>query len=301
MTPQAPPKRSFRAAPAQAQSGTGNVVTALASRDDGVWPDLLRWLYETGEYVLSAGGQNRLAVLGLQGQFPSQEDFTGFMKDFDETATFTVVQVNGGVNNPTNPSKQANADIQYAAAMSFPTPVFFYSVGGDLADDAFLHWFSYILNPAQLNIPQTISISYGDYEPNLPVEYALAVCLLFMHLGSRGVSVLVASGSEGVGPGDCEDGDGNVKFVPEFPSSCTCGVQSPLPVTRLGQVQVAHQTAIFTGPWVTSVGGTTGNPEVAASLSGGGFSTYFPYPMYQFDAVDQYLQNHGGNHASRYK
>ena len=58
----------------------------------------------------------------------------------------------------------------------------------------------------------------------------------------------------------------------------------------------------FLGPWVTSVGGTTGgdkesddkkseNPEVAASLSGGGFSNYFVRPEYQAKVVPAFLQN----------
>jgi tripeptidyl-peptidase-1 len=43
---------------------------------------------------------------------------------------------------------------------------------------------------------------------------------------------------------------------------------------------------------VTSVGGTTGGsstPEVAAPLSGGGFSNYFKRPEYQEDAVPAFL------------
>ena len=64
---------------------------------------------------------------------------------------------------------------------------------------------------------------------------------------------------------------------------------------------MAHQTAIFAGPWVTSVGGTTGDPEVAAGLSGGGFSTLFPRPGYQFDAVGDFFQNYGHIHAGLYK
>ena len=228
---QEPRRLSIGEVPAQPHSGSGNLSTALASRANEVWPEYLYWLYDTEEYVLSATEQNRLAVLGLQDQYPSQRDLTRFMEYSSADAIIAPIQVNNGPNNPHYPSKQANTDIQYAAAMAFATQIIFYSTGGDLADDSFLHWFAHILNPEQPNIPQTISISYGDYEPNLPDEYAWSVCLLFMHLGSQGVSVVVASGSEGVGPQDCLHTDGNIKFVPEFPSSCTCGVLSPLPIT----------------------------------------------------------------------
>ena len=234
VTQQLPRRRSPGAspAPAQAQSGSGKLVTALASRADEIWPDFLQWLYETETYVPLATARNELAVLGFQDQFPAQQDLTRFVSRTGGTAEFTVVRVNNGVIDPNRPGKQANTDIQYAAAMALSIPIIFYSIGGDLVDDAFLHWFGNILDPGQPNIPQTISMSYGDYEPNLPDDYAWNICLLFIHLGARGISVLVASGSEGVGPRDCRDDDGNIKFVPEFPSSCTCGVLSTLPIIR---------------------------------------------------------------------
>ena len=237
MNPQTPLKRSLEAAPAQAQSRSGNLATALASRADEVWPVWLYWLYGTEEYVPTATAQNTLAVLGLQDQFPSPQDFALLTEMYREIpTTFTVRYVNGGANNPNNPSKQANVDTQYAQAMAFSTPLIFYNIGGDLADDAFLPWFAIVLDPTEPHISPTISISYGDYEPNVPEEYAQVVCHLFMRLGSRGVTVLVASGSEGVGPKNCKDDDGNTKFVPEFPSSCACGVLSPFTITRQGQV-----------------------------------------------------------------
>ena len=46
----------------------------------------------------------------------------------------------------------------------------------------------------------------------------------------------------------------------------------------------------FAGPYVTSVGGTARfRPEIAANLSGGGFSRYFGRPRYQRFAVKEYL------------
>ena len=49
---------------------------------------------------------------------------------------------------------------------------------------------------------------------------------------------------------------------------------------------------------ITSVGGTQGvSPEIAASLSSGGFSNYFPRPSYQDDAVSAYLKTLGSTNA----
>jgi hypothetical protein len=138
------------------------------------------------------------------------------------------------------------------AGMVFPTPLIFYSLGGDLvweldgravpiAGDAYLEWFNHLIGES--NIPQTISIAYAHNESDLPLEYAAAVCQLFLQLGALGVSVLVSSGDFGVGDEDCEDDQGNIRFTPEFPSSCTCIILSPR-TRQAPQVQVAHQTAI---------------------------------------------------------
>ncbi|KAH9011419.1 hypothetical protein EDB83DRAFT_2193419, partial [Lactarius deliciosus] len=58
-----------------------------------------------------------------------------------------------------------------------------------------------------------------------------------------------------------------------------------------------------TYPFVTSVSGATGGgilPEVAASLSSGGFSNIFACPNYQQPAVLSYLQNLGNLYQGRY-
>jgi len=56
------------------------------------------------------------------------------------------------------------------------------------------------------------------------------------------------------------------------------------------------------GPFVTSVGGTTGvNPEKAIAFSGGGFSRYFSQPSYQTGAVSAYIKKLNGTYNGLYK
>ena len=68
-------------------------------------------------------------------------------------------------------------------------------------------------------------MKYGTNELTLPLEYAVTMCELFLQLGARGVSIIFGSGDFGVGEGNCrgEDGQGPVRFIPDFPASCTCG------------------------------------------------------------------------------
>ena len=231
---QTPRRRPFGESPEQAQEASGKVV--MARQDPGMTPSVLRWMYKTNSFWPAVPHQNMIGVLGFDDEYPSQLDLTQFMTRYRSEAerpTFTLVQWNGG-NNQSNPGHVASVGIQYTAAMTYPTMLTFYSVGGDtewapngepIAGDMYLEWFNNILQEPFL--PRTISISYGHSEMDLPVDYAWPLCELFAELGVRGVSVLVASGIDGVGAGDCINDEGNVQFIPEFPSSCTCGVLLP--------------------------------------------------------------------------
>ncbi|KAH9020809.1 subtilisin-like protein [Lactarius pseudohatsudake] len=261
---------------------SGEPVTVLSSRyrDEDATPSYLRYLYKTTEYTPAAADRNVLGIVGILNEYPNPEDLATFMSRYrsDGTdpieATLTVVQVNGGGYDPTNPAGESNLDTQYAVAITYPTPVIFYSVGRGPAGttDWFVSWLRYIL--AEDNIPRTISISYIMDERVIPEDYATWVCNQFGMLGALGISVLIATGDDGVGKGDCVTADGSVRFYTRFPATC---------------------------PYVTAVGGTTGHdPEGAATLSGGGFSNIFKRPEYQEQAVTTFLQRLGNQYEGNY-
>ncbi|KAH9015093.1 subtilisin-like protein [Lactarius pseudohatsudake] len=258
----------------------GDPGTVLSRRDQYVTPSFLRSLYKTSSYVPLAAGRNVLGVVGYLNDWPSPDDLRQFMNQYrsDATsATYSVVQIKGGGYDPSNPTSEADLNMQYTSAIAYPTPHIFYSTSSSAAQgDPFINWLNYVLD--QWSVPQTVSTPYGMPEDTIPPDYAVYVCNLFARLGTRGASVLFSTGNDGVGRGNClvRDSSGNSRFQfrPTFPSTC---------------------------PWVTSVGGTTGyNPEVAASLSGGGFSVYFPRPPYQKNAVPTFLQTLGGQYNGFY-
>ncbi|KAH9030335.1 subtilisin-like protein [Lactarius pseudohatsudake] len=283
---QTPRRRSVGAT---ADMASREPVTVLSGREPEyvVTPSDLRWLYRTTTYVPTATDQNLLAIAGYMDDYPGPQDSREFMSQCRTDAvdaTFTVELLNGSEYDPNHPASEANQNMQYAQAMAYPTPHLFYSTGGVMAalpgsnlpapGDPFVVWLNSVLSGQR--VPPTISTSYGIQEKTTPLEYATALCNLFAQLGLRGASVIFPSGNSGVGNlEDCiDDNDtGSVHFVPTFPASC---------------------------PYVTSVGGTTGNPEVAVSFSGGGFSNHFPRPEYQQIAVPTYLKQLGNQYDGMY-
>ena len=103
--------------------------------DIGMTPSALRWLYKTASYKPTGPyDENRIGILGVDGDFPSPLDLTQFLTRYRSEAIdtkFVVEQLNGGEYDPSNPSNHSNLEIQYAAAVAYPAPLVFYSIGGD--------------------------------------------------------------------------------------------------------------------------------------------------------------------------
>ena len=171
--------------------------------------------------------------------------------------------------------------VQNIIGVSHPLPVTEFITGGsppftpnldeptaaDNQNEPYLPYYQYLLSQPNSALPQVISNSYGDDEQTVPEKYAVKVCNLIGMMGLRGISVLESSGDNGVG-GPCQSNDGKKtpQFTPQFPGTC---------------------------PYITAVGGTVAvSPEQAWVGSAGGFSNYFPRPLYQELAVETYLNFH---------
>ena len=232
-TPRGRPGES--AAAQTANSTSGGSVNMLVRRDSEylITPPVLRWMYGTyafnpvhpDEYRQRRIALNKIGVVGYENQYPSETDLSDFMSDYREDGAFSSLDfkiVNNTLPSSYTPSYLANLGAQYTSALTYPTPVVYY-VGITGPGDWFLEWVEFILsNPFP---PQTISMAYGSIsEMSLSPDYADTVCRLFGQLGTRGVSILVASGDSGVGIGDCLNSNGRPQFYTTFPASCTCGI-----------------------------------------------------------------------------
>ncbi|KAH9062404.1 subtilisin-like protein [Lactarius vividus] len=292
---QSPRKRAGGATAGSKKPVSAEIVTVLSSRDDDLTtPSFLRSLYKTVEYSPTASDRNALGILGILNEYPSPEDLATFMSVYRSDGTdaaFTVVQVNGGGYDPTNPAVESNLDTQYAVAMTYPTPVIFYSIGQGPAGttDWFASWFRYLRTAS--DIPRTISISYAVNEKSTPVEYATYMCTQFGILGALGVSVLISSGDDGVGAGDCLANDGSVRFIPTFPATSWEKYRTGhSPHVVLAQVPMSQP----------SVERRVMDQRSRQASPGGGFSNHFKRPDYQEQAVTDFLQHLGNQYEGKY-
>lgn len=270
---------------------------------DLVTPLCLRTFYGTINYTAQVPGQNKVGLNDFLGESNNRSDTKLFLEKYRPEAasaaySFEVVIIDNGNDEQTQETPEeledgkdleGNLDSETILGIGYPTPLTAFTTGGSPpyipdayttsnTNEPYLTWVQYVLNSS--DIPQVISTSYDDDEQTVPLSYATTVCKLFAQLGARGVSLLFASGDDGVGPdGYCysNDGKNTSMFIPEFPSSC---------------------------PYVTSVGATKNfDPEVTAYdtsngfSSGGGFSNYFARPSYQDEAVKSYLSALGDEYS----
>lgn len=198
---------------------------------------------------------NVLAVAGFMNSYANREDLdwflTNFRIDFQKPLpTFTDKLIDGGQNLQDPPAKhgvEANLDIQYTVGIATGVPIEFVS-SGDSSVKGVVKMVNALLS--ETTVPTVLSFSYAFDEDFVTPRDAESLCDLFMQLGSRGTSVIIASGDGGVA-GRSPKETCSTKFIPTFPASC---------------------------PYVTAVGATKGEPEVGAEFSAGGFPTSLADP-----------------------
>ena len=213
--------------------------------------------------IASAAAGNGVAVAEFQGQYYDQADITNF-----DTACNANSEVDVTIGGNTATSCAAGActeallDIEYLGAMTTPVPLtVIYTNAYSLQT-----WIDTVI-ALPSPFPWVHSVSYGNDEvQQTSVAYMNTVNAQFMAAGAMGLSILVASGDQGVW-GRTGVKRGNT-FHPDFPGD---------------------------SPYVTTVGGTNFvtksviGAESAWDCGGGGFSNVFSQPSFQSDVVNAYL------------
>jgi len=244
-------------------------------------------------YNIPAGtmvNQATQSVAEFLGQYYSQNDLDIFFQLMGVPNTPVVVV---GPNNQTLPGGEATLDIEFIMGLAPNATTYFWSLG-DLHDgqEPFLEWITDVLNDA--SSPYVHSISYGDDEDSLTQDFMDRCNAEFMKAGTRGISLLFASGDNGVYGGGSPIPLELTKFVPSFPPT------SPY-VTAVGGTLYSTQTIPicnqnFYGFNIPChiIGETTSSTSIGSRItSGGGFSDVYDMPSYQVNVATNYAATLG--------
>jgi len=233
-------------------------------------PTNIRTRYNVTSTTVGTNSKNMHAVAEFQAQYYSPTDLKTFWNEFVPFAAFQPVAKVIGYNNALKPGIEASLDIQYVMGVAPNITTWFYSMKNFNFWEDLMTWVNEINN--ETNPPFVHSVSYGSQGDYPSDSYRDRLNADFQKLGTRGITIIFASGDSGAG---CQ-GRGlddqiacDCTFYPSFPATC---------------------------PYVLTVGATkflSGNsgPEGAVTYfkSGGGFSQLFPVPSYQSTAVKGYL------------
>ncbi|KAJ7752380.1 family S53 protease-like protein [Mycena metata] len=213
-----------------------------------------------------------LFLSGYVGQFAQSADLSAFLKllrpDIPSTTTFTLVTIDAGTNpqSPADAGTEADLDIEYTTGIATDVPIEFLSVGGNDFNTALLDTTTFLDGVAKP--PSVMTTSYGSTESSFGSSMATKICNGYMALGTRGISVVFASGDGGVrGNHDTTSVCADNTFMPVFPAACS--------------------TQGF-------------GPEKAINFTGGGFSNVFAAPSYQTAAVAGFLKTVPTNFAGTF-
>lgn len=191
---------------------------------DVITPSFLSELYQIpiGTSVKSSSNQS---VAEFYEEYYSNSDLSTFLAYVGlPDASIPIENVFGDLpNNENKPGGEAQLDVEYIMGIAPKAETFFYSFS-DLnpyspENEGFLAYLTYVNN--QEYPPLVHSLSYGDIEAdvydqsdNNAYQYAVRCDEEFMKLGLRGLTILFASGDEGIGSSvDCNSAH------PEWPTS----------------------------------------------------------------------------------
>jgi len=178
-------------------------------------------------------------------------------------------------------------DIQYLMGVAGNATTVFWSLGSTTnGQEPFLTWITNVLGSS--SIPWVHSVSYGDDEDTLSLTFMSRVNTEFMKAGVRGITILFATGDNGVYGGNVTSEC--LEFIPSFPPS------SPY-VTAVGATLFSTNTIPICNEDIYGIklpchtlGEIVSSTAVGSRVSsGGGFSNQFKRPDYQSPIVDSYV------------
>ena len=254
------------------------------------------WNYRYNQTTNDATGETQM-VFGQKGAYMAPDDIVEFAGANHLDPLSKTSQIwscpNGGCSNsacqgydPNMKNKghlcvEGNMDVQFMSGIAQNANNTFYW-NTNLATP----FIEFITHISSLSAPPgTVSISYGSYEYEMDHAVMDHFSMEAMKLGAQGVSILAATGDDGVAGYKARNDTTKCQYTASFPATC---------------------------PWVTAVGATQNaendpddhevhtlqeyaanapeqQPPFFAVTTAGGFSNYFAVPKFQTAAVANYF------------
>jgi tripeptidyl-peptidase-1 len=214
------------------------------------------------------------SIFAALGQSFDPNDLIAWQQNYNLPAS--VISKVIGPNDPSacsqdpNNCVEASLDVQQITSTAQLDVTTFRAVNPNV-QDIFLDWINEVARDS--NPPLVSSISYGSLAPEDPRTDVLTFNKQACKLGLRGVTIIVASGDDGVSNFGARSDPSQCGFTPSFPAT------SPF-VTAVGASQGVESGTQELPCLSNTNGGIT---------SGGGASIYFAQPSYQANAVKNYF------------
>ena len=264
--------------------------------NDPITPAYLRTFYGIPQNLSITNESN---VQGLAEFFEenwSRRDLEAFNRnmEIEPVKGPRIIQAGDRVNDLNNPTSEASLDIQYLTAMAPNATTLVMTLGGrnphsDI-DEPFVTWAQQVLEMD--SPPLVFSMSYSDDELHIfdsNEAYARSFDPLLMKMGLRGISVLFASGDDGVSgqkesiPSDQMNKEQACRRNgPQWPTSSpyvtAVGATMTLGANReMGSFFYTAQEVVCNAEWGGNI------------VSGGAFSDRYDRPQYQDKVVSNYV------------
>lgn len=271
--------------------------TSSARSTSDVTPRLLKQLYNIPEDRIATNETNSQCIPEFYHENWNPRDLETFTKAFGIPVKPRVVQKGTRPNQPDRVSSEASLDLQYITAMAPNATTMVWSMEGtnpySTIDEPFFEWGKQIL--AESHPPYVISISYSDDEEHIfqsSEAYARSFDAVLVKMGTRGISVLIAGGDDGVA--------GQRPDVAKLPESEQCSRHGPQWPNGSPYITVVGATMLLPPSATTSYFYTTEEVVCAGDVggmitAGGGFSNGYGTAPFQKEEVERYIKRHTGH------
>ena len=261
-----------------------------------ITPHFIRNLYGIPENARVSNETNSQGIAEFFTESWSPQDLALFRHEFNLSGTPHIVQLGDRKNSPSFGTSEAELDLQLITGLApGVATTFVWSMQGEnphsALDEPFIKWATSVLEME--HPPHVISLSYSDDEKHIfasSAEYARAFDVLLIKMGTRGISVLMASGDDGVA--------GQRPSIEHLSGDDRCAQSGPQWPTGSPYITAVGAT-MHLSPKDSISGYLSTRSEVVCSgvlggqiTSGGGFSNQYGTPAYQQPDVQNYIRQH---------